>query len=76
MNLNNLPNGCKRGPGEFEPEQPTLIKRVVRSYGYDLGYSIDELCKLLVVRSGKFMKYYCDEPIPDRAPRFRLIQNP
>jgi Zn-dependent peptidase ImmA (M78 family) len=32
MNLNNLPNGRKREPGEFAAEQPTLIKRVVRSY--------------------------------------------
>ena len=55
----------------FEPEQPTLIKRVVRSYRYDLGYPTDELCKLLVVRSGKFMKYYCDEPIPDRSASFQ-----
>lgn len=74
MNLNNLPNGRKREPGEFDREQPTLIKNVVRSYRNDLGYSVDELCRLLVVTSGKFTKYYCDEPGSDQ-PRFRLIQN-
>jgi Zn-dependent peptidase ImmA (M78 family)/transcriptional regulator with XRE-family HTH domain len=75
MNLNNLPNGRKREPGEFAAEQPALIKRVIRSYKDDLGYSLDELCKLLVVTSEKFTKYYCDEPITEQVPSLRLIQN-
>ncbi|PRI12848.1 hypothetical protein B2J96_23915 [Mycobacterium shigaense] len=76
MELNRLPNGRKREPGEFKPEEPTLIRRVVATYRNDLGYSIDELCRLMVVTREKFMQFYIDEPgTPEDVPRFRVIRN-
>lgn len=77
MSLNSLPNGRKREPGEFDKERPALIKNVVCSYKSDLGYSDEDLRKLLVVTPEKFAKYYCDDPdsLQSHPPRFRIIQN-
>jgi Zn-dependent peptidase ImmA (M78 family) len=68
MDLNKLPNGRKREPGEFEVEQPALIKEAVKAYREELGYSVEELCDLMVVTTEKFKRFYCDEPIFDHAP--------
>jgi len=75
IELNRLPNGRKREPGEFQAEEPELIKKVVRTYRDELGYSVDELCRLMVVTNEKFANYYCDEPMPEQPLRFRIIQN-
>lgn len=76
MELNKLPNGRKREPGEFEPERPMLIKRVVSNYRRELDYTVEELCELMVVTREKFIKFYSDESeTVEEKPRFRIIRN-
>ena len=74
IELNRLPNGRKREPGEFPPEEPALIRNVVSVYKQDLGYTADELCKLMVVTADKFERCYSDRAAPDQ-PRFRVINS-
>lgn len=75
IELNRLPNGRKREPGEFPAEVPMLIKNVVRSYQTELGYSTDEMCKLMVVTAEKFARCYSDQPLtPDNPTRLRVIE--
>jgi len=74
MALNKLPNGRKREPGEFEPETPTLIHDAIKMYRDELDYSIEDLCRLMVVTRQRFYEHYDPETPIDRPTRFRLIQ--
>lgn len=70
MELNKLPNGRKREPGEFPIEQPQLIKSVINSYLED-GYSLNELAHLMVIHEHYLRTKYLGENLP--APRLRLV---
>ena len=73
IDLNSLPNGRKREPGEFEPEMPTLVPNIIRAYRDELDYSVEDLCQLMIVTKQRFREQY-DADIPvDRLTRFRLI---
>lgn len=74
MDLNALPNGRKREPGEFEPERPALVQRVILTYREELDYSVEDLCGLMVVTRQRFREQYDPEMPADRSTRFRLIQ--
>lgn len=73
IDLNQLPNGRKREPGESPREEPTLIRNVIKTYHDDYGYSVEDLCKLMVVTRQRFCEQYDPEAV-DRPARFRLIQ--
>lgn len=71
MELNKLPNGRKREPGEFPVERPTLIKNVINSY-VEQGYSLAEVARLMVIREADLRTKYLEELLP--AARLRVIQ--
>ncbi len=75
MDLNALPNGRKREPGEFAPEKPALIQSVIDTYRDQLDYSVEELCNLMVVTKQRFHEQYDPDNPADRLTRLRLIQS-
>lgn len=75
MDLNTLPNGRKREPGEFDPEKPELVRKVLRAYCEELDYSIEDLCSLMVVTRQRLREEYDPEIPTERSSRFRLIQS-
>jgi Zn-dependent peptidase ImmA (M78 family)/DNA-binding XRE family transcriptional regulator len=76
MDLNKLPNGRKREPGEFQPEEPRLIRDVIGAYRKEYDYSVEQLCKLMVVTRQRFCEQYDpDTPLSDST-RLRLLEAP
>lgn len=75
MDLNALPNGRKREPGEFEPEKPELVRSVIRAYCDELDYTVEDLCSLMVVTNQRLREQYDPEIPAERSMRFRLIQS-
>ncbi|MGL5824511.1 MAG: helix-turn-helix domain-containing protein [Nocardioides sp.] len=71
MELNKLPNGRKREPGEFPVEEPKLVRNVIANY-VTQGYSIGELCRMMVVTEGDFKVRYLGEAPPEG--RLRLLK--
>ena len=63
IELNKLPDGRKHEPGEFEPEQPRLMRHVLDHYQQELGYSPDEICKVMVVTEERLQESYFGEPL-------------
>lgn len=49
IQLNKLPGGRKREPGEFPPEIPRLMKHVIDHYRSDLGYTLSDLARTMVI---------------------------
>lgn len=72
MELNKLPNGRKREPGEFPREEPQLIRRVINAYTTQ-GYSVSEICKLMVVTEGELRHRYMGDPTS--AARLRIVKS-
>jgi Zn-dependent peptidase ImmA (M78 family)/transcriptional regulator with XRE-family HTH domain len=70
MELNGLPNGRKREPGEFPREEPQLIRNVIEAYLRD-GYSLENVSSMMVIREGNLRVKYLSEPPPRRG--FRLV---
>jgi Zn-dependent peptidase ImmA (M78 family)/transcriptional regulator with XRE-family HTH domain len=75
MDLNKFPNGRKREPGEFDPEQPSLIRGAIKAYQEEFDYSVEQLCDLMVVTRQRFCEQYEPETPPQEGTRFRLIQS-
>jgi len=71
MELNKLPNGRKREPGEFPREEPQLVRRVIDSYAAQ-GYSVRELCSMMVITEHDFRLRYLGETPPEG--RLRLVK--
>ena len=74
MDLNKLPGGRKREPGEFTREEPQLVRQVVQRY-LDGGYSVSEIARLAVMDELPFRQVYMGEPNPGRRNGLRLIPN-
>lgn len=75
IELNGLPNGRKREPGEFPAEEPALIREAIRAYRSDLRYSVDDLCRLMVVTRHRYCAQYDPEALYEGPARFRLIRS-
>jgi Zn-dependent peptidase ImmA (M78 family) len=61
MELNRLPGGRKREPGEFEPEHPRLMRHILAHYNRELGYSRNDLLNLLVMTPEQHEAIYQDK---------------
>jgi Zn-dependent peptidase ImmA (M78 family)/transcriptional regulator with XRE-family HTH domain len=75
MSLNKLPSGRKREPGEFDVEQPLMIRDVIKNYREQYDYSLEQLCDLMVITRQRFCEQYDREEALQIGPNFRLIQN-
>jgi Zn-dependent peptidase ImmA (M78 family)/DNA-binding XRE family transcriptional regulator len=62
MQLSGMPGGRKREPGEFEPEQPRLMRHVLEHYQQDLGYSVDEILRTMVIVRERLDNDYLSAP--------------
>jgi Zn-dependent peptidase ImmA (M78 family)/transcriptional regulator with XRE-family HTH domain len=71
IQLNKLPGGRRREPGEFEPERPRLLQHVLAHFQQELGYTGNDLTKLLVVREETLQERYFGQP--QRA--LRVVSN-
>lgn len=71
MELNKLPNGRRREPGEFPVEQPALIKNVINAY-LEEGYSVSQIARLMIVREQDLRTKYLGEHLPEA--RLRLVR--
>ncbi|HZP67978.1 MAG TPA: XRE family transcriptional regulator [Rudaea sp.] len=65
-----------REPHEPEHEYGTLLRRMVKYHTDKLGYSADDMCKLLNVNRKDYVAMYGDEPmrITEKAPLLRLVK--
>ncbi len=55
---------------DLPPEKPSLMDEVVEYHQKDLGYSNDELCKLLAIHDEDLRRWY----IPKRVERLRVVK--
>jgi len=62
IQLNGLPGGRKHEPGEFDPEQPRLMRHILENYQREIGYSIDEILGTMVVTRERFDEFYLGAP--------------
>lgn len=62
IQLNSLPGGRKHEPGEFDPEQPRLMRHILEHYRQEIGYSTDELLSAMVVTRKRFDELYLGAP--------------
>jgi Zn-dependent peptidase ImmA (M78 family) len=62
IELNKLPGGRKREPGEFDPEQPRLMRHIISHYQSEVGYSVDELLRAMVITRERLDEYYLGAP--------------
>jgi Zn-dependent peptidase ImmA (M78 family) len=58
---------------DFAHEIPTVLPTIVASHLNDLGYSLDDLTKLLSIHSAEFVEMYGDFSAPKLGPRLRII---
>ncbi len=68
MELNRLPHGRKREPGEFSAETPTLVRRMISHYQENLGYSMAEIARLAVAEPAQFEERYLGRREPRAIP--------
>ena len=60
---------------DFAPETPTVLPSIVKAHLTQLGYSMDELTKLMRVHQSEFSEMYgqnSDPPPPDK-PKLRIV---
>lgn len=62
MDLGQLPGGRKREPGEFEAEQPRLLRYLIDHYQGDLNYSNEDICELLSVTEDILLERHFQQP--------------
>lgn len=72
MELNKLPGGRKREPGEFPVEEPSLIRKVITSYIED-GYTLAEVADLMVMGEADMRRKYLGEQ--ESHPRLRVVRS-
>lgn len=61
MQLNKLPGGRKQEPGEFSHEEPRLVRHLIEHYERDLGYSRDDVAKIMVAEPEILARRYFSE---------------
>lgn len=61
---------------DFEPEQPTVLSSIIQTHIDDLGYSVEELCRVLRIREVEFFKMYGVVPSvgPKEKAGLRLVK--
>lgn len=69
IELNKLPGGRKREPGEFDSEKPRLMKYLLDYFRDELQYTQDELLRLMVITDEKFRVEY----LGDTARKLRAV---
>lgn len=62
IQLNGLPGGRKHEPGEFDPEEPRLMRHILEHYQREIGYSADEILDAMVVTRERFDEFYLGSP--------------
>jgi Zn-dependent peptidase ImmA (M78 family)/DNA-binding XRE family transcriptional regulator len=62
IQLNGLPGGRKREPGEPDPEQPRLMRHILENYQREMGYSTDEIRDVMVITRKRFDEFYIGAP--------------
>jgi Zn-dependent peptidase ImmA (M78 family)/transcriptional regulator with XRE-family HTH domain len=62
IQLNQLPGGRKHEPGEFDPEQPRLMRHVITHYQDETGYSLDDILKMMTITRDRLRECYFGEP--------------
>ena len=63
IQLNKLPAGRKREPGEFAYEEPTLIKDSINYLTEDLHYSLHDVAKLMVSLESTVKERYLGDEV-------------
>jgi Zn-dependent peptidase ImmA (M78 family)/transcriptional regulator with XRE-family HTH domain len=58
---------------EVAPEVPVVLPSIIRFHLGDLGYSIEDLAKLLCIHAGEFAELYGDFAPAKTGPRLRVI---
>lgn len=80
MQLNRLPGGRKREPGEFAHEQPGFLRHVITYMMDRLGYSVGQVAKVMVTTEETVRTRYLGESGTKLrtigAPSRNLIQVP
>lgn len=61
IQLNQLPGGRKHEPGEFAVETPRLMRHVMDDYQKELGYSIEDLARVMVMLDDSLREKYLGE---------------
>jgi Zn-dependent peptidase ImmA (M78 family)/transcriptional regulator with XRE-family HTH domain len=62
MQLSRLPGGRKHEPGEFDAEQPRLMRHIVDYYQHELAYSYDDILNLMVITPEQLEESYLGKP--------------
>ena len=62
IQLNGLPGGRQHEPGEFDPEQPRLMRHILEHYQREIGYSTDEILDAMVITHERFNEFYLGAP--------------
>jgi Zn-dependent peptidase ImmA (M78 family)/transcriptional regulator with XRE-family HTH domain len=62
IQLSKLPNGRKNEPGEFEAEEPRLMRYLIKHYQDALSYSREEVARLMVLKEHRLAECYFGEP--------------
>jgi Zn-dependent peptidase ImmA (M78 family)/DNA-binding XRE family transcriptional regulator len=62
IQLNGLPGGRKHEPGEFDPEEPRLMRRIVDHYQREEGYAINDILSAMVITHERFDERYLGVP--------------
>ncbi len=63
MEMNRLPGGRKREPGEFPREEPRFVRWVINYYREQLGYAVGEIAQLMVANEERVRTFYLGEPM-------------
>lgn len=74
IEMNKLPGGRKREPGEFPREEPRLVRWVINYYREQLGYAVEEIAQLMVADEERVRTFYLGEPKGGRG--LRVIGRP
>jgi Zn-dependent peptidase ImmA (M78 family) len=74
IEMNQLPGGRKREPGEFPVEQPRLVRTVIDYYRNQLGYTVGEVAQRMVARQERVRLFYLGEEKAARA--LRVVGRP
>ena len=62
IQLNSLPGGRKHEPGEFDPEQPRLMRHILEHYQREIGYSLNEILEAMVITRERLNECYLGSP--------------
>jgi Zn-dependent peptidase ImmA (M78 family)/DNA-binding XRE family transcriptional regulator len=58
---------------DFPHESAVVLQSIVASHFTDLGYTLDDLTKMLRIHGGEFIEMYGDFSPPRQGPRLRII---